>query len=227
MVKLCNHPDLEGGQRMVEQQKESTSSRLAGKRVLLADNEDFVRRGYASILEEDTGLIVEVCANGEELCALLESRAQDFDAVVVDRKGMGEDFEQHIPTLTSTFSDLPFVILSSDDMLAWQFLKNRNVRGYVLKIDGAEALCRVLEDVLLHGKEGCYSPSVRTRNRLSPVELQVLKLIAEGLTDEGIAEELGIKRSTVETYWRRGQAKLQAQNRAHAVAIAVREGLIL
>lgn len=202
-------------------------SPLAGKHILLADNEDFVRRGYASILHEDAGLQVDVCCSGVELRAVLDTRASEFDAVVVDRKGMGDDFEQQIPDIASAYPDIPFIILSSDDMLAWQFLKNSNVKGYVLKIDGADALCTVLEDVLINGKEGCYSPSVRTRNRLSPVELQVLKLIAEGLTDEAIAERLGIKRSTVETYWRRGQAKLQAQNRAHAVAIAVREGLIL
>jgi DNA-binding NarL/FixJ family response regulator len=204
----------------------SSSHPLADRRILLADNEDFVRRGYAAILQEEACLQVEVCASGQELRQILDARAADFDAVVVDRKDMGEHFEQHIPELASAFPDLPFIILSSDDMLAWQFLKHSNVKGYVLKIDGADALCLVLEQILLEGREGCYSPSVRTRNRLSPVELQVLKLIAEGLTDEGIAERLGISKSTVETYWRRGQAKLHAQNRANAVAIAVREGLI-
>lgn len=206
--------------------QEDLAQSLTGKRIILADNEDFVRRGYAAILHEDAGVVVELCTSGDALRQELEQRATDFDAVVVDRKGMGEHFEEQIPDLAESFPELPFVILSSDDMLAWQFLKNSNVRGYVLKIDGAEALCTVLEDILIHGKEGCYSASVRTRNRLSPVELQVLKLIAEGLTDEGIGDRLGIKKSTVETYWRRGQAKLQAQNRAHAVAIAVREGLI-
>jgi DNA-binding CsgD family transcriptional regulator len=59
---------------------------------------------------------------------------------------------------------------------------------------------------------------------LSPREREVLGLFAEGLTVDEIAERLFLSTHTVRTHGRNAVAKLGARSRAHAVAIAIREG---
>jgi DNA-binding NarL/FixJ family response regulator len=207
------------------------SNALCGKRILLADNEAEVRVGW-SIRLEGFGLSVESCASGAELEHILTTRSAAFDAVTVDLKGMGSDhtFEQALSTLAQTFAAVPFIILSSDDTLAWKFLKSSNIRGYALKIDQVEALCAILTHVLLHGKTGVYSPSVRIKNRLSPAQLQVLKLIArEGLTQRDIAERLAIAPSTVEDHCKGILDRLtddRTRSMPHAVYVAAKAGLV-
>jgi DNA-binding NarL/FixJ family response regulator len=73
---------------------------------------------------------------------------------------------------------------------------------------------------------GHVEADVRTRRALSARELAVLGHIADGMTDRQIARQLTLGEQTVKTYVRNILAKLDAHNRAHAVAIGVRHGLI-
>ena len=61
---------------------------------------------------------------------------------------------------------------------------------------------------------------------LSPREQDVLHLLADGKTNEEIGRELRISADTVRTYIRRAMQKLEADNRTHAVAIALRNSFI-
>ncbi len=63
-------------------------------------------------------------------------------------------------------------------------------------------------------------------NPLSPRELQVLQLKADGLAFKDIAERLGISLGAVNTYAKRAKGKLGVYHTTHAVAIAIREGWI-
>lgn len=62
--------------------------------------------------------------------------------------------------------------------------------------------------------------------KLSPRELQITKFLAYGYTDKRIAERLEISARTVQTHITHIVIKLRADNRTHAVAIALKEGLI-
>jgi DNA-binding CsgD family transcriptional regulator len=61
---------------------------------------------------------------------------------------------------------------------------------------------------------------------LSLRELDVLDLVASGYSDKEIATRIGVSTATVNTHLRHVYAKLRANNRAHAVAIAIRYGLL-
>jgi len=61
---------------------------------------------------------------------------------------------------------------------------------------------------------------------LSPREREIMELIAQGLTGEQIADRLVISAETVKTHIRNAMTKLEANTRAHAIAIALREGYI-
>jgi DNA-binding CsgD family transcriptional regulator len=64
------------------------------------------------------------------------------------------------------------------------------------------------------------------RGMLSPREQEVLSLIAAGASTEQIGEELTISVATVRTHTRNALSKLSAHNRAHAIALAMREGML-
>jgi DNA-binding CsgD family transcriptional regulator len=65
-----------------------------------------------------------------------------------------------------------------------------------------------------------------TAASLSAREQNVLELVARGLTDNEIAQETGISEFTVKTHLRHLYVKLEARNRAHAVALGVQQGLL-
>jgi two-component system response regulator DegU len=61
---------------------------------------------------------------------------------------------------------------------------------------------------------------------LSERQMQVLTLVAEGATDKEIALQLGLSAKTISSYVKHIRARLGAQSRAHAVALAIRQGLL-
>ena len=62
--------------------------------------------------------------------------------------------------------------------------------------------------------------------RLTPREAEVLELVAAGLSTQELARALAISPHSVESHVRKAMAKLGAANRAHAVALALRNGLL-
>jgi DNA-binding CsgD family transcriptional regulator len=76
---------------------------------------------------------------------------------------------------------------------------------------------------LSHGEEEVTPPP---RRRLSRREREVLNLIAAGADRQEIADELTISVATVRTHVRNLRHKLNARNRAHAIALAIQQGLI-
>jgi DNA-binding NarL/FixJ family response regulator len=63
-------------------------------------------------------------------------------------------------------------------------------------------------------------------SQLSPREREVMHLMAEGKTAEGVGEQLGVSVETVRTHVRNAIRKLQARNRVHAIALALERGEI-
>jgi DNA-binding NarL/FixJ family response regulator len=68
--------------------------------------------------------------------------------------------------------------------------------------------------------------SLPARERLTSRELEILQLISEGLTNKQIANRLSLSAETVKSHVSAVHAKLDADSRAHAVAIAFRHGLL-
>ncbi len=87
-------------------------------------------------------------------------------------------------------------------------------------------------DAIAARRRGTYAPppsAVRRRapvRRISPRGAQVLALLAEGYGNKQIAAELSITLDTAKTHVRNVATALGARNRAHAVAIAIREGIL-
>jgi DNA-binding NarL/FixJ family response regulator len=89
-------------------------------------------------------------------------------------------------------------------------------QGYLMAAVTLPVLRKLAEDARLEGR----------RHLLSDREIEILELIAAGAANKEIAERLGITEVTVKAHLRNIYAKIGAQNRAHAVTIALQQKLI-
>lgn len=99
--------------------------------------------------------------------------------------------------------------------------------AYVSRTASAEELVRAVEAALAH--ERFVDPAVPprgSRGKLTHRQRQILQLLADGESITFAARELGLSEETVKTHTKNAVARLGARNRAHAVAIALRESLI-
>jgi DNA-binding NarL/FixJ family response regulator len=99
--------------------------------------------------------------------------------------------------------------------------------AYVARTAGAEHLQRAVRAAL--AQESYVDPAVPppgSRGKLTRRQRQILQLLADGESPTVAARELGLSEETVKTHTKHALARLGARNRAHAVAIAMRESLI-
>ena len=206
-------------------------------RVFLLDDHEIVRRGVKELLEAEGDLEVvgEAGTAAEALAripptrpevAVLDVRLPDGDGVQVCREIRSAHPEIHCLMLTSF----------ADDEALFQAIM-AGASGYVLKqIKGAD----VVEAVrAVAAGQSLLDPSVTTRvvqrlrdgqeddellARLSPQERNILRLIADGLTNRQIAEKVHLAEKTVKNYVSNLLSKLGMERRTQAAVYAARLG---
>jgi DNA-binding NarL/FixJ family response regulator len=172
------------------------------------------------------GFEVRECAEGEE--ALAAASVERPAAVVLEVDLPDVDGFEVCRELRERFGDdLPVVLVSgtrvsSHDRVAGLLI---GADDYLVKpVNADEVLVRLRRLLTRLGSPGRRSDAV-ARNGLSPRELEVLRLLARGLSAAAIAERLVISRKTVSTHLQHVMAKLGVHSRAQAVAEAYRLGL--
>jgi DNA-binding NarL/FixJ family response regulator len=210
-------------------------------RVLLADDHAVVRRGLRHVLDAEPDLeVVAECGDGAE--AIERAVDDDIDLAILDVTMPRLTGLQAAATLSRRRPDLPVLILSMHDNERYFFEALRaGASGYVLKSvvdrDLIEA-CRAT----MRGEPFIYPGAVQALVReyltrggtgggpledpLTPRELEVVKLIAEGLTSREIAETLVISEKTVDRHRGNVLDKLGMRNRVELTRYAIRRGLI-
>lgn len=203
-------------------------------RVLIVADDPLARTGLATLLTNQPGCIV-VGQRGEDADLLAELDVYRPDAVAWD---LGWD-----PVLTlERLSDLkdaslPIVALLADETVAadaW----TAGARGLVLRDTDPETLVAALKAVaqgLIALDPPLTAPLLPSDDRtpvplveeLTPRELEVLQLLAEGLPNKAIAHQLDISEHTVKFHVNAILSKLGAQSRTEAVVRAGRLGLII
>lgn len=207
-------------------------------RLLIADDHAIVRRGLRTLImgEPDIELVGEA-ADGIE--AVLKARALQPDVILVDMVMPRLDGLGAIQQIKQENPAAKIMVLTSfaeDDKL-FPAIK-AGALGYLLKDSSPEQLLQAIRDVY-HGKSS-LDPTVaikliRELNRpsnlplseepLSEREVDVLKLVARGLTNQEIAETLIIGERTVGNHISSILSKLHLANRTQAALYALREGL--
>jgi NarL family two-component system response regulator LiaR len=209
-------------------------------RILLADDHALFRDGVASLLAAWGHEVVGAAADGEEAVVLAEALRPDLLLMDVRMPGVGG--VEATRRLASALPDMPIVMLtvSEDEADLFAAIK-AGARGYLLKNLEAAQL-RSMIDRVSRG-EAAITPATAARiiaelnrpgpgparpdpDRLTDRELDVLRLVTEGLRNKEIAARLSISENTVKFHLKNILEKLHAESRTAVAALAVREGLL-
>lgn len=205
-------------------------------RVVLVDDHRIVRQGLRSILDPDPRFrIVGEAANGEQALQLVKEHHPDI--VLLDLKLPDMSGVEVCQYICQDHPDIAVLILTAfiDQSLVDACLR-AGARGYLLKdaenLDLKEQLLAVVEGhaALDPRAAGVLTDYVRRHDPppevLSLRELQVLRLIAQGLTNKEIGHKLYLSENTIKGYVKEILAKLNARNRIEAVVLAQERGLL-
>jgi two-component system response regulator NreC len=200
---------------------------------VLADDHVVVRSGLRLLLESEPGLaVVGECGDVPE--ALTAVAELSPDVLVLDLHMPGEPSLAAIPRLRELHPDTRVIVLTAqrDPSFASEALR-LGASGYLPK-EAAES--QLLEAIRVAAEGGTYLEprlgarlaAVATRQpaELSERELEVLRLIARGLTNREIAERLFLSVRTIESHRARLQRKLELTRRSELVEYALERGLV-
>ncbi|HVO13473.1 MAG TPA: response regulator transcription factor [Vicinamibacteria bacterium] len=211
-------------------------------RVLLADDHTLFREGLRALFasEGDIEVVGEAC-DGEE--ATRKAHELRPDVVVMDIQMPGMNGIEATRRIRTALPEVKVLVLSMyDDEEHVQRLLAAGASGCMLKRATSDQLVRSLREVLAGGM--ALDPSlaakvikdyVRRVQRdedappsveLTPRELEVLRLVAEGHSNQAIAEKLGLSRKTVDVHRTNFMRKLDLHDVTEIVKYALRHGVI-
>src|SRR5579864_2902580 len=199
--------------------------------VLSVDDHPLLRQGIAALIngESDMKLVAEA-ANGQE--AIEKFRLHRPDVTLMDLQMPALSGIEAIIGIRSEFPNARIVVLTTytGDVQVLRALK-AGARGYILKGHVRRELLDTIRAV--HVGQRRIPPDVAaeladhaTDEDLTLRELDVLRLIAAGNANKMIAGQLSITEETVKSHVTNILAKLGANDRTHAVAIALKRGII-
>jgi DNA-binding NarL/FixJ family response regulator len=214
-------------------------------RVLLVDDQALIRAGFRMILNAEDGIeVVGECADGAQAIdsvkrlrpdvVLMDIRMPEMDGIEATRRIAQSNGDQPVRVLMLTTFDM--------DEYVYDALR-AGASGFLLKDVPAEQLVDGIR--LVAAGEALLAPSVTRRlieefskgprsrqeppaalDELTPRELEVFTLIARGMSNHEIAEQLVVSETTVKTHVARVLMKLGVRDRVQAVVLAYESGLV-
>jgi DNA-binding NarL/FixJ family response regulator len=214
-------------------------------RALIVDDHPVTREGLRTALElsNDVVVVVGEASSGEE--AVDRARELSPDVVFMDVRMPGMDGIEATRRIRQAAPETKVILITVDESRgAISDAIKAGVSGYLLKDASADALVDAarnavegnavihpqltktfIEEVRLADANGTGGGGSET-TPLSKREREILQKVANGSTTKQVASELGISPHTVKTHLERIFEKLGANDRAQAVAIAIRTGIV-
>jgi DNA-binding NarL/FixJ family response regulator len=213
---------------------------MSAIRILVVDDHPMVRRGITSLLSVHSDLEVVGMA-GDGATAIKLAEAKRPDVILLDIMMPGSDGLDVAQQLHRRFPESKIIILTAYENQEYVIRTLRSgAYAYLLKGTSDDTLVESIRAV--HRGQRLLSPelisevleqfqaiaetNVRIESGLSDEELQVLELIAQGATNEEIAQRMFWSERTVKRKVEEITGKLESRNRAQAVAEAIKRGLI-
>lgn len=214
-------------------------------KIILAEDHTVVRNGIRSLLEKvpDYKIIGEA-VSGEEVLTLLAAGAEpDILLCDLNMKGMGGlELTEKVVKAGHTFNIVILTMLDKESFAVKAF--NAGASGYLLKTITPDEMIFAIRHVHLYGRYVCSELALRFLDRLialpvvtnkvfdiegidfSERDLEVLELIADGYTNEQIAEKLFTGKRNAEAYRKALLEKTDTPNTAALIRFAMRNHLI-
>lgn len=207
-------------------------------RILIADDHTLVRAGLRALIDSELGMeVVGEAADGAE--AVDKARALQPDVILLDLVMPRKDGIAAITEICGADPDARILVLTSytDDEKVFPAIK-AGALGYLLKDSEPHELLQAIRSV--HAGEPSLAPTIARKlmrelqqppdlplaeNPLSEREVQVLRLVAQGLSNREIADRLVVSERTVRAHVSNILNKLHLANRTQAALYAIREGL--
>ncbi|MGB8731717.1 MAG: response regulator transcription factor [Candidatus Sulfotelmatobacter sp.] len=200
-------------------------------RIMTVDDHPLLRQGIAAIIktQADMQLVVEA-SDGEE--AIAQFRLHRPDVTLMDLQMPNMNGNEAIGRIRQEFPDAKILVLSTyaGDVQVLRAIK-AGARGYLLKGNVRTELLEAIRAV--HAGRKRIPPEIAAEladhaadDELSSREIDVLRLIGEGNANKQIADKLSIGETTVKNHISNILSKLSANDRAHAVTIALQRGII-
>jgi DNA-binding NarL/FixJ family response regulator len=200
-------------------------------RILTVDDHPLLRKGIAALVnaESDMKLVAEA-SNGKE--AIEQFRLHRPDITLMDLQMPDLDGIEAISCIHGEFNNARIIVLTTytGDVQVVRALK-AGARGYVLKGHVHRELLETVRAV--HAGQKRIPPEIAVEladhaadDELTSREMDVLRLIAAGNANKQIADQLAIGEATVKSHVTNILSKLGANDRAHAVTIGLKRGII-
>ena len=200
-------------------------------RIMTVDDHPLLREGIAAVIEGQEGLeLVAEASSGEE--AIERYRTHRPDLTLMDLQMPGIGGIASIEGIRAEFPDARILVLTTyrGDVQALRAFR-AGAQGYLLKSELRKDMLVTIRQIM-EGKRRVPEEIAQEMaghaddDELTPRETQVLTHVARGEANRDVAGALGIAEETVKAHMKSILAKLQANDRTHAVAIALRRGII-
>jgi len=207
-------------------------------RLLIVDDHTMVREGFAAILANYPDIeVIGQAADGIQAVEIIKKEKPDV--VLLDMMMPNQDGLTSIPKIKDVSPNTRILVVTAfaENDLVYQAIK-AGALGYILKDATRDQLLQAVRDVdqgraslqpsiavkliqeINHPTESVYTADPLTRR-----ELETIRLIARGLSNQEIADELVVNERTIAKYVSSILDKLQLANRTQAALYALREGI--
>jgi len=211
-------------------------------RVLVVDDHQLVRTGLRAVLTEGGVEVVGECEDGAQAVEAVRRLRPDVVLMDVRMRGMnGPEATRRIRELPDGPPVLALTTFDDDDTLEGSL--TAGAAGFLLKDAPGEEIIRATRSVaagagwldpavaervlrVYRGRVGSRREGASQLAQLTPRELEVLKLIAQGMSNDEIAGRLFLSEATVKTYINRLLSKLEVRDRAQAIVFAYQQGIV-
>lgn len=201
--------------------------------IVVADDHPIVREGLISVLETQPDFkVIGEASDGEGAIRVIGQMQPDIVLLDIEMPGMdGVEVVKHLYTSKQKVKVIMFTVFDTDERIINAI--RAGAKGYLLKGASREDIFDAIRVVSNGGS--LLQPLVAARlfdhmthqpETLSPREMEVMHLLAKGMTNKQIADRISVSERTVKFHVSSILGKLGAENRTEAVKIAVNKGII-
>ncbi|HOJ13422.1 MAG TPA: response regulator transcription factor [Deltaproteobacteria bacterium] len=205
-------------------------------RILVVDDHPIFRHGLAQLISQEDDL--EVCGEAEDYHDALKAASELLpDLIVVDITLKETSGIELIKEIHRRFKEMPMLVISMhDETLYAERTLRAGARGYIMKQEASENVIsairkvlsggiytshRITDDIMRRFLEGTSEPLESPLNRLTDRELEIFRLIGEGLSISEIGRRLHLSVKTVGTHRERIKEKLNLKSATELLRYAL------